>query len=389
MKIRHPGNTLESSMPDDLLVRTFSVLAYFGDDPDRVYQLVQWLPVLEILDATAPVGVVLRQEDTAAVVRERTSLPVLVAEEFAELRELYADLDAKVVLYCNNSLRNFQSLLEPRMLHVHINHGESDKQSMASNNAKSYDRVFVAGEAAVQRIASGLLEFDTSKLVRIGRPQLDLTRDRVLAPSGRRTVLYAPTWEGDADYNNYSSVDRFGPELVRRLLQVPDVRVVYKPHPRVTTSEDPDVCAAHREITGLLTGEHVILPDADILAVMPDCDAMVTDVSSVGLDWLYLHTDRPLFIADRHDDRERLRLEAPVSRAADVIDSHSLPGVTELLTARLEQDELHLARIAMRHHYFDDVKVGDSTARFLEALAELVALRDSLLQDWAEQAIAT
>ena len=144
-------------------MRTPSVVAYFGDDPDRVYQLEQWLPVLELLDTSEPVAVVLRQEDTGAVVRALTDLPVLVAEDFAELRELYAELDAKVVLYCNNSMRNFQSLLEPLMLHVHINHGESDKQSMASNNAKSYDRVFVAGDAAVQRIERGLLEFDTSQ----------------------------------------------------------------------------------------------------------------------------------------------------------------------------------------------------------------------------------
>ena len=176
-------NTDDAVEPHHLDVHALSVLAYFGDEPDRVYQLVQWLPVLELLDAHERVGIVLRDADTAAVVREQTTLPVLVAVEFAALRSLYAELDAKVALYCNNSLLNFQSLLEPRMLHVHINHGESDKQSMASNNAKSYDRVFVAGEAAVQRIASGLLEFDASKLVRIGRPQLDLVREPVLAPT--------------------------------------------------------------------------------------------------------------------------------------------------------------------------------------------------------------
>jgi CDP-Glycerol:Poly(glycerophosphate) glycerophosphotransferase len=375
-------------MAHDQPVRTHSVLAYFGDDPDRAYQLIQWLPVLELLDATEPVGLVLRDEATADLLRELTTLPVLVAEEFAELRELFAELGAKVVLYCNNSLHNFQSLLEPRMLHVHINHGESDKQSMASNNAKSYDRVFVAGEAAVQRIASGLLEFDTAKLVRIGRPQLDLRREPLLPFSERRTVLYAPTWEGDADYNNYSSVDRFGPGLVRRLLAVPDVRVVYKPHPRVATSEDPAMSAAHREITWLLAGddEHVALPGADILAVMPDCDAMVTDVSSVGLDWLYLRTDRPLFIADRHDDPERLRVEAPVSRCADVVDSTNLAELTELMAQRLDHDELHLQRIAMRHHYFDDVKVGDSTVRFLTEVRELVTLRDRLLPGYEQVA---
>ena len=43
----------------------------------------------------------------------------------------------------------------------------------------------------------------------------------------------------------------------------------------------------------------------------------------------------------------------------------------------------------MRHHYFDDVKVGDSTARFLDAVTKLVALCDALLRGWADQAIAT
>ena len=139
------------------------------------------------------------------------------------------------------------------MLHVHINHGESDKQSMASNNAKSYDRVFVAGEAAVQRHASGLLEFDVSRLVRIGRPQLDLHREPVLAPSQRRTVLYAPTWEGDADYNNYSSRRHARTrDRARACSAVPDVRLVYKPHPRVTTSTNAGSATPHPEIDARL-----------------------------------------------------------------------------------------------------------------------------------------
>ena len=33
----------------------------------------------------------------------------------------------------------------------------------------------------------------------------------------------------------------------------------------------------------------------------------------------------------------------------------------------------------MRHFYFDDIQVGDSTVRFLEAVTELVRLRDHLI----------
>jgi hypothetical protein len=40
---------------------------------------------------------------------------------------------------------------------------------------------------------------------------------------------------------------------VAAALALPEVRVVYKPHPRVTTSADPDVAAGHREIVRLLT----------------------------------------------------------------------------------------------------------------------------------------
>jgi hypothetical protein len=37
--------------------------------------------------------------------------------------------------------------------------------------------------------------------------------------------------------------------------------------------------------------------------------------------------------------------------------------------------------VAMRHHYFDDLQVGDSTVRFLQAVSELVLLRDRLLEE--------
>lgn len=363
------------------------VLAYYADDPTRSYQLIQWLEVLDVLHAQQPVGIVVRDVDVETLLRERTSLPILLAPTFSELTELYAELDAKVVLYCNNSPLNFQSLVDSTMLHVHINHGESDKQSMASNNAKAYDRVFVAGEAAVQRHLDGLMEFDTSRLVRIGRPQLDLSPAPLLAPTSRRTVLYAPTWEGDADYNDYTSVDTIGPEVVRRMLAVPGVRVVYKPHPKVTTSLAPAIQSGHLAILSLIDEAATREPDAghttvltgNILAVMPDCDAMVTDVSSVGLDWLYLCTDKPILITDRHQDAARFRDEVPVSHCADVIDESNVAELSTLLATRLEHDEHHLDRLAMRHFYFDDIQVGDSTTRFLDAVAELARLRDRLL----------
>ena len=363
------------------------VIAYFAGDPTRTYQLVQWLEVLEILHAAHPVGLVLRDPDSSALVASRTDLPVFTAPTFPELTELYAELDAKVVLYCNNAVLNVESLLDTRRLHVHVNHGESDKQSMASNNAKAYDRVFVAGGAAVERYVTELLDFDASRLVRIGRPQLDLPRTPLLAPSSRRTVMYAPTWEGDAEYNDYTSVDTLGESIVRAILAVPEVRLVYKPHPKVTTSLTPAIADAHRGIVRLVdeaarldpAAGHTQVLSGDILAVMPGCDALVTDVSSVGLDWLYLHTGKPILITDRHGDPDSLRHHVPISRCADVVDDATVGDLAALLGDRLAHDEHQLARVAMRHHYFDDLHVGESTERFLDAVTELVSLRDRLV----------
>lgn len=354
-----------------------TVAVYFADDPRKLYQLKQWLPVLERLDREHPVTIITRNRKTFEALE--TPLRTVLAPAFPDLVQLYESSDFKVAVYVNNSVHNFHSLMQRHMLHVHVNHGESDKICMVSNQVKAYDRVFIAGEAARRRHRAALMEFDESTLVPVGRPQLDLRPAPVLAPSPLRTVLYAPTWEGENDSNNYTSVDVFGPAIVEKLLAVPDVRVVYKPHPRVAVSPLPSMAQAHREIVQMLNGEHVVAEQGDILAVFPGCDLMVTDVSSVGLDFLYLRQHQPMFIADRHDDRERLHTDAPVSRCADVIDSATIGLLTKTVAARLDHDEYRDARATVRALYFGNLAPGESTTRFLAAIDDAVRTRDGHL----------
>ncbi|HEX6360437.1 CDP-glycerol glycerophosphotransferase family protein [Actinophytocola sp.] len=358
-----------------------TVAVYFADDPRKLYQLKQWLPVLERLDREHPVTIITRNRKTYAELVESTHLHTVCAPAFPDLVQLYESSDFKVAVYVNNSVHNFHSLMQRQMLHVHVNHGESDKICMVSNQVKAYDRVFIAGEAARRRHRAALMEFDEAKLVPVGRPQLDLRPAPVLAPSTQRTVLYAPTWEGENASNNYTSVDVFGLAIVEKALAVPNVRVVYKPHPRVAVSPLPAIASAHREIVRRLSrGEgHVVQEQGDILAVFPACDLMITDVSSVGLDFLYLRPHQPMFIADRYADRERLHTDAPISRCADVIDTVTIETLTETLTARLDHDEYLQARAAVRELYFGDLAPGESTARFLAAINDAVRSRDAHL----------
>ena len=364
------------------------VVVYFADDPRKIYQLEQWLPVLAELHKKHPVLLVLRKLDSLYEVRKRTFVPAVYTRRLSDLLELYDEIEPKVAIYVNNGVANFQSLAVSTILHVHVNHGESDKVCMVSNQAKSYDRVFVAGEAAERRHAAALIDFDQRKLVRVGRPQLDLTFPPALPATSRRTVLYAPTWEGENDFNNYTSVDVYGPRIVEQLLALPDVRVVYKPHPRVLTSTSSEVAGGHLAILDQIEDANAADPAAghaypiegSILGLFQHCEAMVTDVSSVGLDFLYLQTGKPLFITDRRDDRAMLQIDAPVSAAVDVIDASTIDDFGPTMAKRMDADDLLDSRERMRHFYFGDLAPGESTERFLASISEVVEQRDRFVR---------
>ncbi|MFM7139842.1 MAG: CDP-glycerol--glycerophosphate glycerophosphotransferase, partial [Actinomycetes bacterium] len=182
----------------------FEVLAYFGDDLSRSYQLQQWLPVFEELNKTHKVQIICRQYPTTKHIRKLTKLPVNSVYDFFTLTDLIESNNYKVILYVNNSFTNFQAMAAKKAFHVHLNHGESDKMSMTSRQMYAYDVVAVAGQAAKDRLANALIVKDENKEVVIGRPQLDLLSKPLEVPRERKILVYAPTWHGDQEANNYT-----------------------------------------------------------------------------------------------------------------------------------------------------------------------------------------
>ncbi len=352
-------------------------LFYFPDTVSKIYQIEQWLPVIAAHSGDLNFGIVTRARSSwTALMGMDLPAPSFLAVAFPSLMDLYRVLEPKAIIYPNNGLRNFQSLVWADATHIHVNHGESDKVSMVSNQAKAYDRVFVAGEAAIRRHRAALVELDESTLVRVGRPQLDLDPAPTLPPSTRRTVLYAPTWEGEDEMNNFTSLDEYGRSLIDALLAIPDVRVIYKPHPRVVLSAVPAIAAAHAQIVARISAAATADPSAghryeaagDILALFPRVDLLVSDVSSVGLDFLYSRVEAPIVLTDRRTDRAGLLREAPIAAAAHVIDASSVGTAGADIAALLDQDRFAAPRARLRAFYFDDAAPGDSTRKFHEAL---------------------
>lgn len=361
------------------------VVIYFSDVVSKAYQLQQWLPTLEQLHERHGVVLVFRKVPTLRHFRKLTALPKIFVRRLDDLVSLYDFNDFRICLYVNNGMANFQSLSAARLVHVHINHGESDKLSMVSNQAKAYDKIFVAGPAAVERHKSVLVDFDLGHLLSVGRPQLDQEFETPLAPYPGQTIMYAPTWEGENEANNYTSMDLFGENIVQALLDLPETRVIYKPHPRIVTSMNPAISAAHLRIRELIDerntagAQHVLAEEENILALFEGVDALVTDISSVCPDYLYLYPDRPLVLTDRRNDLKALSREAPISTACPVINESSqesiLAGFSTLLDTTSAEE-----RIEMRAFYFGDRPKGASTISFLESIDSLIRNREDQLR---------
>jgi len=362
------------------------VVVYFPDDASKVYQLSQWLPVLADLHARHPVLVITRNLGCFRALQDLTDLPLIYTRRLRDLNDALVAADPGVCLYVNNSATNFQTLGWPRALHLHLNHGESDKISMATNQAKAYDQVLVAGPAATQRYLDNLLALDEERLVEVGRPQLDLQFPEVLAPSSRTTVLYAPTWEGETPAMDYTSLSTYGVPLVERLLADGGFRVVYKPHPKVLTGTAA-VQQAHARICALLNAPtaapepHVVEMEQSILALFSRCDVLVSDVSSVALDWLYLRTERPLWIADPRNDRPALEHASPLAAHTYILDAATLPQAPARLQESVLVDPLSAERIEARSYYFGDLQPGESTVRFLAAVEAALERRTALMSE--------
>jgi hypothetical protein len=372
-----PGG--EVDLPD-LGARGAEVVLYFADGPENVYQVQQWLPILEELDRRHPTIVLCREGRTFDVIRRATCLPVALVRAFRDLEPVYRAVEAKVCLYVNAHPRNFQSLTFTDLLHVHLNHGESDKISMASNQAKAYDRVIVAGDAAVARYRLNLLGYDGHNLVKVGRPQLDLMPPHRAADDGRRTVVYAPTWEGGRSTMDYSSVRTMGPAIAEGLLGG-GYRVVYRPHPK-TGVHDRAVAAANAEVVALVEAAgdpHRVSAAEPLHEALAEADVLIADVSSVTLE--FLPTGRPFFVTrPPRSDGALLDAGTTTDRIGYPLPPGDLPHLAGRVASVLAEDPRLDERRRLVTWYFGDTTPGASTRRFLDAIDGMVAERDRLLE---------
>ncbi|UNK69745.1 hypothetical protein [Microbacterium sp. H1-D42] len=355
----------------------FRIAVHFADSDVNMYQIRQWYGPLQRLSRRHPVVVLSRSPLGAEALLDDDALPTAFVPGVDDLERFLDDQQIRIVLYVNQNTRNFRMFRYGRRWHVFINHGESDKVYMTSNQYKAYDHAFIAGDAARDRLADALWDYEVdARTSMIGRPQADHFGGALpYVPDARSVVLYAPTWEGDRASMSYGSVRSHGVTLVEQLLSTGRHRLIYRPHPRTGVTDDA-YRAAHLRIVSMIraanaadpAAQHVHDDGSQIGWQLTASDVAIVDVSAMIYD--RLATGKPLLVTRPVSD------EAQIDRTGYLADCEWLTAdaahdvVAEVERVRADEDAVaRLGRWSTR--YFGDTTPGAATERFEAAVQRL------------------
>jgi CDP-glycerol glycerophosphotransferase len=227
------------------------------------------------------------------------------------------------------------------------------------------ERVVVTGDPRDDVLCEG------TDIERTANARAALLRALAVAELPQRVLLYAPTWrDGDADPAVPSDTEW---ALIDRWLQSADAALIIRPHPLGLGSY----------AAGVTTSERVHLLDStarsDINPVLAGVDILITDYSSIALDFALLGRPIAFLAADLDPYANSRGLYEDYSSFSGGHHVTSWPAVLELIgerdsgtpTRKVGLAELagHATALATRYHAFRD---GHNTERvYLEVTRRL------------------
>ena len=265
---------------------------------------------------------------------------------------------------------------------VQVFHGVGGKYGFdaPTTSMREWDRLFFVNERRLNNfVAAGAIDGDSPAIRLIGMPKTDclvdgtFSRDTVLQDLGLDpalpVVLYAPTW------SPASSLNAMGIDLVKALGSLP-VNLIVKLHDRSRDRRERysgGVDWPARLQSVLPPGRAVIAPGHDISPYLVAADAMITDHSSAGFEFLL--RDRPLVRIHRPALLELANVHADYVKLLASV-SESTDGVGDTVAAVERALASPETRSAARRQVASDLfyRPGGATHRSVQALYELIEL---------------
>jgi hypothetical protein len=174
-----------------------------------------------------------------------------------------------LVLYPFNAQSNCRMCTNRQTRHVFVGHGESEKAASHKPILRIYDHVAVAGRLACHRLIESRIftqeDVDGGRIILLGDTFVQRADWLRLDPKG--AVLYAPTWEGGLDAENYSSIEGgngFG-IAAETALELGARRIAVKFHPNTGARRHDHLLECYRGLMRLRSaGFEVQVIDQDL-----------------------------------------------------------------------------------------------------------------------------
>jgi CDP-glycerol glycerophosphotransferase (TagB/SpsB family) len=269
----------------------------------------------------------------------------------------------------------------PQTQFVHTRHGLASK-------GLAYESVRAADYACVTSVHMRQWYLEAGAQPRrafwvVGYPQLDcLFRTEPLPlpfslPAGRHVVLYAPTFQA-----SLSSARLLGARTLELLRgRRTDIALIIKPHPLIANVH-PQWMEEWRRVAAC--EPHVYLVEdahCDVMPYLKAADALVTDVSSVALEFLALRRPMVLISSPYRFDEALVDENGPEWRWRDM--GHEIFDIEQLPAAVSYALDNPADGGERRRHYaallFDNLDDGQAGKRIAE---QVMQLAPSIAADW-------
>ena len=343
-------------------------VVHFAGARESEYQLTMWLPYFE--QVGEPYMIIVRDRYLLNGIARRTKAPIVLVPAQSVLDTILPD-SVRACYYVNHAVKNAQLIKLDKYLHVQLMHGDSDKAISRSPVSLMYDRVFVAGQAGIDRYHRHGVDIPNYKFKKVGRPQLHDMRvgRRSKLDEDRQVVLYTPTWSGLTSDVNYSSLKQ-GKRIVRALLER-DVNIIFRTHPYTRTNAA--YLALAEAIEAIIAADaaetgrpHLWGSQAESVP-LTDCinaaDVAISDISGTASDWLYC--GRPFAMTDPKGFGDAYLDEFPLAKAAYLLDRKAA-NIDEVLDELLTTDTKALVRAEVREYYLGDIAPEDLVGVFVK-----------------------
>lgn len=225
------------------------------------------------------------------------------------------------IFYPFNAASNTRVVANRSVRHIFVTHGESNKICSVKPIIRIYDTICVAGQAGIDRyLLTQIFRADDVKNGRIQKVGGAFLGKTGLSPTGSPVIFYAPTWEGQAESENYCSL--FDAEtVVESIFQAACTHeiktILIKPHPNIGHRKSATINALislidalkNKGLDVLLTGNHALnfyqtwkLKKATPYVAIGDYSAVLGFCDISAMETLLLNENIPyyLFSAEKH-----------------------------------------------------------------------------------------